>query len=133
MAEFVMKHLADRAGRADEFIIDSAATSTEEIGNDIHPGTREKLQEEGIPYRSRGARQILPGDYDEYDLLVGMDDENMRYMRRCFGEDHAHKCRKLLEYCGLSRDVADPWFTGNFDTTYDDVLAGCTALLKFCS
>lgn len=130
MAEFVMKHLVEKAGREDEFIIESAATSTEELGNDIHPGTRAKLDEEGIAYKRRGARQIVPEDYDEFDLVIGMDEENIRNMRRCFGGDGAHKLYKLLSFCGLSRDVADPWFTDNFDETYRDVLAGCTALIQ---
>ena len=129
MAEFVMKHLVEQDGREAEFIIESAATSTEELGNDIHPGTRAKLDEEGIAYKRRGARQIIPEDYNEYDLLIGMDEENIRNMKRCFGGDSAHKVFKLLSFCGKTRDVADPWFTGNFDETYRDVLAGCTALL----
>jgi protein-tyrosine phosphatase len=129
MAEFVMKHLVEQDGREAEFIIESAATSTEELGNDIHPGTRAKLDEEGIAYKRRGARQIIPEDYNEYDLLIGMDEENIRNMKRCFCGDSAHKVFKLLSFCGKTRDVADPWFTGNFDETYRDVLAGCTALL----
>lgn len=84
----------------------------------------------GIPYKRRGARRIIPEDYDEYDLLIGMDDENMRNMRRCFGPDRRHKMHKLLEYSGQSRDVADPWFTGNFDETYADISTGCKGLFE---
>ncbi len=130
MAEFVLKHLVKISGRSQDFIIASAATSKEEIGNDIHPGTRAKLDEEHIPYQRRCARQIVPADYDAYDLLIGMDDENIYYMSSCFGPDYDHKTHKLLEYCGLTRDVADPWYTDDFDATYEDVYRGCAALLK---
>jgi protein-tyrosine phosphatase len=130
MAEFVMKYLAEESGRENDFAIASAATSTEETGNDMHPGVRARLDEAGIPYKRRGARQIIPEDYDEYDLLIGMDDENMYYMRRCFGPDRSHKMHKLLEFCGLARDVTDPWYTDDFDATYFDISRGCTALLK---
>ncbi|MBP3708838.1 MAG: low molecular weight phosphotyrosine protein phosphatase [Treponema sp.] len=129
MAEFVMKHLVAQAGRAHEFQIASAATSSEELGNDTHRGTRAKLDEMGVPYKKRAARKITPADYDRYDLLIGMDDENIYYMHRIFGDDSAHKMHKLLEYCGLSRDVADPWYTGDFDATWNDVYAGCKSLL----
>jgi protein-tyrosine phosphatase len=131
MAEFVMKHLAYKAGCAPDFVIESAATSTEELGNDMHPGTRAKLDEMGIPYKRRGARRIIPEDYDEYDLLIGMDDENIKNMCRCFGPDRGLKVHKLLEYCGLTRGVADPWFTGDFDKTYADISAGCRSLFAY--
>ena len=130
MAEFIMKYLAEQADRTADFVICSAATSSEELGNDIHEGTRSKLDEMGIPFKRRGARRIIPEDYDEYDLLIGMDEENMRNMLLCFGPDREHKMHKLLEFCGLSRDVADPWFTDNFDETYADISAGCKALFK---
>lgn len=130
MAEFVMKELVRRAGRQDEFLIESAATSREEIGNDIHYGTRAKLREQNIPFSRRAARQITPADYDKYDYLVAMDDENEYYMNRWWAPDDQHKIVRLLSFAGKSRDIADPWYTGNFDQTYDDILEGCTAFLK---
>ena len=129
MAEFVMKDLVRQAGRERDFVIESAATSSEEIGNNIHRGTRKKLDDMGVAYEARAARRIIRADYDAYDFLIGMDDENLYYMQKTFGEDTAHKMSKLLEWCGVNRDVADPWYTGNFEATWDDVLAGCRAIL----
>ena len=130
MAEFVMKELVRRAGREHEFLIESAATSREEIGNDIHYGTRTKLREMGIPFSRRAARHITNADYDEFDYLVAMDDENEYYMNRWWAPDTDHKIVRLLSFAGKSRDIADPWYTGNFDQTYEDILEGCTAFLK---
>ena len=130
MAEFVMKELVRRAGREHEFLIESAATSREEIGNDIHYGTRTKLREMGIPFSRRAARQITNADYDEFDYLVAMDDENEYYMNRWWAPDTDHKIVRLLSFAGKGRDIADPWYTGNFDQTYEDILEGCTAFLK---
>ena len=130
MAEFVMKELVRRAGRENDFLIESAATSREEIGNDMHYGAKQKLREIGIPFERRGARQITPADYEKYDLLIGMDDENIWYMNRCWAPDPEHKIVRLLSYAGKTRDIADPWYTGNFDQTYEDILEGCTALCR---
>ena len=130
MAEFVMKELVRRVGREHEFLIESAATSREEIGNDIHYGTRTKLREMGIPFSRRAARQITNADYDEFDYLVAMDDENEYYMNRWWAPDTDHKIVRLLSFAGKSRDIADPWYTGNFDQTYEDILEGCTAFLE---
>ena len=130
MAEFVMKELVRRAGLEDDFLIESAATSREELGNDMHYGTRTKLREQGIPFTRRAARQIRPDDYDRYDYLVAMDDENLYYMNRCWGGDPKNKIRMLLSFAGKDRDIADPWYTGNFDQTYEDVLEGCQAFLS---
>ena len=130
MAEFVMKELVRRAGLQDDFLIESAATSREELGNDMHYGTRTKLREMGIPFTRRAARQIRPDDYDRYDYLVAMDDENLYYMNRCWGGDPKNKIRMLLSFAGKDRDIADPWDTGNFDQTYEDVLEGCKAFLS---
>ena len=130
MAEFVMKELVRRAGLEADFLIESAATSREEIGNDIHYGTRTKLREMGIPFPRRAARQITNADYDKYDYLVAMDDENVYYMNRWWAPDDKHKIVRLLSFAGKTRDIADPWYTGNFDQTYDDILEGCTAFLK---
>ena len=130
MAEFVMKELVRRAGLSREFLIESAATSREELGNDIHYGTRTKLREMGIPFERRAARQITPNDYNKYDYLVAMDDENVYYMNRCWNPDPKRKIVRLLSFAGKTRDIADPWYTGNFDQTYDDIVEGCTAFLK---
>lgn len=129
MAEFVFKFLVDKAGLSDKFVIESAATSTEEIGNDIHYGTRQKLLKEGVPFTRRGARQITAADYDKYDYLVAMDEENLYYMNRRWNNDPDNKIRLLLEFAGKTREIADPWYTGNFDQTYLDVMEGCEAML----
>ncbi len=125
-----MKELVRRAGRENDFLIESAATSREEIGNDMHYGAKQKLREVGIPFERRGARQITPADYERYDLLIGMDDENIWYMNRCWTSDPENKIVRLLSYAGKTRDIADPWYTGNFDQTYEDILEGCTALCR---
>lgn len=129
MAEFVMKELVRRAGR-DDIVVESAALHTDEIGNDIHYGTRRKLQAEGIPFAPRRAWLINAAKAREYDLLIGMDDYNMADLRRLVFPEDAGKIRKLLSFAGSERDIADPWYTGNFDQTYADILEGCTALLK---
>lgn len=130
MAEFVFKDMVHKAGRDKDFLIESAATSTEEIGNDIHYGTRNKLIKEGIPFSKRAARQITAADYEKYDLLIAMDDENLYYMNRRWNNDPAGKFRLLLEFAGKNRDIADPWYTGNFDQTYLDIVEGCEAMLE---
>ena len=129
MAEFVMKELVRRAGR-DDIEVESAALHTDEIGNDIHYGTRRKLHSEGIPFARRRAWLLTAAKAREYDLLIGMDDYNMADLRRLVFPEDAGKIRKLLSFAGSERDIADPWYTGNFDETYADVLEGCTALLK---
>ena len=131
MAEFVMKELVRRAGLENDFLIESAATSREELGNDMHYGTRTKLREMDIPFTRRAARQIRVDDYDRYDYLVAMDDENLYYMNRCWANDPDSKIKMLLSFAGKDRDIADPWYTGNFDQTYEDILEGCTAFLKY--
>lgn len=130
MAEFVMKDLVRKAGRESEFLIESAATSTEEIGNDMYPPAKEKLRREGVPFTRRGARQITAADYNKYDLLIGMDEENLYYMNRRWSDDSENKIRLLMEFAGSTRPIADPWYTGNFDRTYLDIVEGCQALLK---
>ena len=131
MAEFVMKDLVEKAGLADEFQIDSAATCRDEIGNPVYPPARRKLAEHGISCEGHAARQLTAQDYEEYDLLIGMDRANLQNMRRICGGDPDGKIHLLLDYTGHPRDVADPWYTGNFDETYDDVLEGCEAFLAF--
>ena len=136
MAEFVMKELVRRAGRGDigagrgDIVVESAALHTDEIGNDIHYGTRRKLLAEGIPFAPRRAWLITAAKAREYDLLIGMDDYNMADLRRLVFPEDAGKIRKLMSFACSGRDIADPWYTGNFDETYADVLEGCTALLK---
>lgn len=130
MAEFVMKDMVKKAGLEHCFFIASAATSTEEIGNPVHRGTRERLAREGISVAGKTAVQLKKTDYEKYDYLIGMDDWNIRNMLRILGQDLEEKVHKLLEYAGSSRDVADPWYTGDFEVTYQDVKAGCEGLLK---
>lgn len=131
MAEFVMKELVRQRGIADLFYIASAATSREEIGNDTHWGTKEKLREQGIPFTKRKAVQITKADYEAYDYIVGFDRENDYEIRRICGPDDDGKVYSLLSFAGLDREVADPWYTGNFDKTYGDVDMGCRALLAY--
>ena len=129
MAEFIMKDLVRKAGLADRFHIGSAATSREELGNPVYPPARRKLAEHGIACAGHVARQLTAQDYENYDLLIGMDRENLRNMRRICGGDPDGKLSLLLDHTGRSRDVADPWYTGDFEATWQDVLAGCQALL----
>ena len=129
MAEFVMKDLLKKAGRTD-VTVESAALHTDEIGNDIHYGTRQKLTEMKVPFAPRAAWLLTAAKAKEYDLLIGMDRYNLADLRRLVYPEDRDKIRLLLDYTGQGRDVADPWYTGNFDATWDDVLAGCTALLK---
>ena len=131
MAEFVMKDLVAKAARQDDFYIESAATSTEEIGNPVYPPARRKLAEHGIGCAGKTARQLTRADYDRFDLLIGMDDWNIRNMRRMCGGDPEEKIVKLMDYTHRPGDVADPWYTGNFEATWQDVLLGCQALLNF--
>ena len=129
MAESVFTYLATQAGLASHFEINSAATSMEEIGNPVHRGTRAKLKEVGIPCGDHRAVQMQRSDYDKYDYIIGMDSWNRRNMMRILGKDPEGKVSLLLDYTDHPRDIADPWYTGNFDATYDDVKAGCEALL----
>ena len=130
MAEFVMKDMAAKAGRAAGFEIASAATSTEEIGNPVYPPARRKMAEHGIDCAGHHARQIRRSDYAKYDLLIGMDSANIRNMNRAFGGDPDGKIHRLLDIAGTCRDVADPWYTGDFEQTWQDVVSGCKALLE---
>lgn len=130
MAEFVFKDMVAKAGLSPSFEIASAATSREEIGNPVHPGTRKILEPLGISCRGKYAVQATKSDYAHYDYLIGMDSWNIRNMLRIFGSDPEHKVYKLLEFADRPDDVADPWYTGNFDVTYRDVLEGCEGLLK---
>ena len=129
MAEFVMRDLVERAGLADRFEIASAATSAEELGNPVHPGTRRRLARCGISVEGKRAVQLKPSDYDRYDHIIGMDSRNLANMRRMLGGDPAGKLSLLLDFTRRPGDIADPWYTGDFDRTYDDILEGCQGLL----
>ncbi len=130
MAEFVMKDMVRKAGLETRFVIESKAARRDELGNDTHYGTRAKLRQMGIPFAKRRATLLSKADYAAYDYLVAMDAENVHDMLRLFGGDPNGKIYKLLRFADEDRDVADPWYTGNFDETYEDVLKGCTALLR---
>ena len=130
MAEFVMKDLVKKAGLASQFHIESAATSREEIGNPVYPPARRKLEEHGISCEDHAARQLTNRDYDEYDLLIGMDQANLRDMYRICGGDYAEKMSLLMDHTARPGNVADPWYTEDFEVTWQDVLEGCQGLLK---
>ena len=130
LAEYVLKDLVRKSNLADHFYINSAATSREEIGNGVHRGTREKLRREGVPLGNHRAVQMTRSDYEAYDYLIGMDRWNIQNMQRIVGGDPEEKIYKLLDFAGRAGDIADPWYTGNFDETYEDVLEGCQGLLE---
>lgn len=130
MAEFVLRDLARKEGLEALVETESAAVSAEELGNPVHPGTREKLRQAGISCQGKRARQIVQEDFQRFDLIVGMDEQNMRSLSRMARGEQKRKLRKLLSFCGETGDVADPWYTGNFDQTWQDVLRGCQALLE---
>lgn len=129
MAESVFTYLCEKSG-VKTIACASAAAHTDEIGNPPHYGTREKLRREGIPLVPHRARLMTKADGEKFDLLIGMDEYNVRDMKRIVGEKNAHKAHLLLEYAGSSRAIADPWYTGDFDATFEDVMTGCTALLQ---
>ena len=129
MAEFVMKHLVREAGLAENILVESKALHRDEIGSDTHRGTREILRAHGIPFSKRRATLMTAADYSAFDIIIGMDTENIHDLDRLTGGDPDGKIRRLLSYIDEERDVADPWYTGNFDATYRDVDAGCRALL----
>ena len=132
MAEFVLKDMAEKAGLADQLVIDSAATSTEEIGNGIHHGTMSIFRKYHIPCTGHRARQMTRRDYEEYDYLIGMDHWNIRNMSRIAGGDPQDKIRMLLDFTDRAgQEIADPWYTGEFETTYRDVLEGCQGFLAY--
>ncbi len=134
MAEFVMKDIVRKKGLEDVVYIESAATSTEEIGNDIHRGTRAKLTQMKIPFSPRRARQITRSDYDKFDYIILMDGYNVRNIKRIIPADPQGKIYRLLDFTNRSgQDIADPWYTGNFDETYEDIFEGCIALFDVIS
>lgn len=129
MAEFIMKDMVKKAGLADRFEIASAATSREELGNPVYPPARQKLAQHGIGCKGKAARQLTAEDYGYYDLLIGMEEANLRNMRRICGGDPEGKMHLILEDTTHPGDVADPWYTGDFDTAWRDIEDGCRALL----
>lgn len=128
MAEMILRDMARQAGA--NLQIDSAATSTEEIGNGVYPPARAELKRRGVPCLPHQARQVTRRDYQEYDLLLCMDSQNVRNLLRLLGGDPEGKVHKLLEYAGRQGDVADPWYTGGFDRAYEDIYLGCAGLMK---
>ena len=129
MAQCVMQHMVEQRGEAERYLIDSAATTNEEIGNPIYPPARRKLAEEGVPVLKHRARRIRTDEASSWDYIVCMDEENMRHLRRILGAEGMERVSKLMSWAGSTRDVADPWYTGDFDATYRDVVQGCEALL----
>ena len=133
MAEFVFLDMVRSRDLSAVLTAQSAATSTEEIGNDVHRGTKAILTKYKIPFNRREATQLTRADYDKYDLFVGMDGANIRNMHRIFGSDPDGKILKLLDLTDRGGDVADPWYTGNFEATYRDITEGCEALINYLS
>lgn len=131
MAEFYMKYIVEKAGLSNEIFVSSSATSFEEIGNDIHYGTKSVLTKNNIPFSRRKAVRFTKNDYENYDLVVLMDINNLRNIKSIVPEDKDGKIKLLLEFTGEKRSIADPWYTGEFDTTYNEVKSGCDALLDF--
>ena len=131
MAQFVLQDMVNRRGLESQFEIYSAATSREEIGNGVHHGTRRKLAEEGEPCGEHRAVQVTQKDYEYYDYMLIMDENNRRNLMRIIGSDPDKKVYGLLDFSKRPRDIADPWYTGNFDVTYDDVTEGCESFLKW--
>ncbi|MBO5137034.1 MAG: low molecular weight phosphotyrosine protein phosphatase [Spirochaetaceae bacterium] len=130
MAQYVMIHLLEEVGLSDNYYVDSAGVSREEIGNGVHPGTVRKLRSLGIPVGNHHARQITTADFKEFDMIIAMDGSNMRNLQRMVPKGCEKKLSLLLSFAGLNRDIADPWYTGNFDATYNDILCGCKSLLE---
>ena len=131
MAEFVFKDMVKSKGLSDKFHIESAATSTWEIGNPVHHGTRDKLAPLGISVAGKTARKMTKKDYDKFDYILGMEKSNIHDIMSIIGSDPDHKVHRLLDYSSNPRDIADPWYTGNFDVTYDDICEGCNAFLNY--
>lgn len=129
MAEFIMKNMVKDKGLSESFFIASSATSTEEIGNPVYPPAQRELKRHGISSEGKSAVQLKKSDYDKYDVFAVMDENNLRNIRHIFPNDPQGKVHKLLEYTGSGRDVADPWYSGDFETAYNDIYSGCKALL----
>lgn len=131
MAEFILKALVKVRGLEADYLIESAATSTEEIGNPIYPPAKRCLTQHGVPFDSgKTARQVRPDDYDRFDRIICMDKSNLRWLQRIIPDDPQHKIHLMMSYTGSGRDVADPWYTGDFETTFQDILEGCESMLS---
>lgn len=131
MAEFIMKDIVKKSGCSDKFIINSAAVSTEEIGNNIYPPAQAELKRRGIPFDNHYAVQLKSSDYDRYDLFILMDKSNEINICRIFRNDKENKIHKLLEYAGRNDDVSDPWYSRRFDIAFDDIYSGCMGLFEY--
>ena len=131
MAEYMLKDIVKKEGIEKSFYIDSAATSTEEIGNPIHYGTRNKLQQMNIKCGNHIARTITKQDYKKFDYIIGMEEQNIINIKRILGKDEENKIYRLLDFTNEPRDIQDPWYTGNFDKTYDDIMQGLKGYLKY--
>ena len=131
MAEFIFKDMVKKQGIEDKFYIKSAATSYEEIGNDMHYGAKDKLEQKGIPFQKRKAKKKKKSDYDKYDYIIGMDDNNIRNIINIVGTDKDNKVYKLLDFTDNPISIADPWFTGNFENTYNDLVEWLNGLLNY--
>lgn len=131
MAEFIFKDMINKKGMSKDFIIKSAATSYEEIGNDMHYGAKEKLLQKDIPFTKRKATRITIEDYKYYDFIIGMEESNVRNVKKIVGNDTDNKIYKLLDFSDKTRDIADPWYTGDFETTYNDIVEGCKGFIKY--
>lgn len=129
MAEFIMKHIVEERGMADRFYIESCATSTEELGCDIYPPAKDELRRRGVKFDHRSARQMTMDDYGRFDYIVAMDHQNLRNLRRFVGDDPQNKVSLMMSYAGEDKGVADPWYTGNFSATFDDLHRACEGLL----
>jgi len=131
MAEFILKAMIRSRGLDNLFYIESAAVSTEEIGNPIYPPAKRCLTQHGVPFDAhKSARQVTRADYDRFDRIICMDESNLRWIRRIIPTDPESKIRLMMSYTGYSRDVADPWYTGDFETTFQDILEACEAMLR---
>ena len=134
MAEFILKKMVEDRGISSQFVIASAATSSEEIwngiGNPVYPPAKAELRKHGISCEGKRAVQLKKSDYDKYDLILGMEEYNLRNMKRILGKDPQHKVKLLLDYTDSPRGISDPWYTGDFETTYRDIVEVCEALLE---
>lgn len=131
MAEFIFKDIVKKQGLENKFLIKSSATSYEEVGNDMYEYAKEKLDQKGVTYSKRKARRLTIEDYNKYDFIIGMEEANIRNIKRIIGEDTENKICKLLDFTKNPRDIADPWYTGNFELTYKDIIEGCNGFLQY--
>ena len=129
MAKFVFEDLLKKKGLESKYFVDSAGTSNEETRNDMHYGSKDKLNEKGVAYTKHKAKQMKKEDYEKYDYIIAMETSNIKGIMRIIGEDKKNKVCRLLDYTRNPRDIADPWYTGNFEITYNDIVEGCNALI----